>query len=151
MGRCEIESLPEGSVLQTDCTEPLALPTHEKWCLRTGSNRRHLGLQPNALPAELRRHWSGRRDSNPRRTAWKADTLPLSYTRSIYYSCFPGVLVGSSLSYGLVFKVTLWSRRIRVYNTPAATIRMKIARISSICAPYSLTRDHQSYDQAYYH
>ena len=25
--------------------------------------------------------WSGRRDSNPRPTAWKAVTLPLSYSR----------------------------------------------------------------------
>ena len=28
-----------------------------------------------------RRSWSGRRDSNPRPTAWKAVTLPLSYSR----------------------------------------------------------------------
>lgn len=28
-----------------------------------------------------RRRWSGRRDSNPRPTAWKAVTLPLSYSR----------------------------------------------------------------------
>ena len=27
------------------------------------------------------RMWSGRQDSNLRRTAWKADTLPLSYAR----------------------------------------------------------------------
>src|ERR1700724_2603673 len=27
--------------------------------------------------------WSGRRDSNPRPTAWKAVTLPLSYSRSL--------------------------------------------------------------------
>jgi len=26
-------------------------------------------------------NWSGRQDSNLRRTAWKADTLPLSYAR----------------------------------------------------------------------
>lgn len=25
--------------------------------------------------------WSGRRESNPRPTAWKAETLPLSYSR----------------------------------------------------------------------
>src|SRR2546427_5656188 len=29
--------------------------------------------------------WSGKRDSNPRPSAWKADALPLSYSRS---SCF---------------------------------------------------------------
>ena len=28
-------------------------------------------------------NWSGRRDSNPRRLAWEASTLPLSYTRSL--------------------------------------------------------------------
>src|SRR3954466_13937330 len=28
---------------------------------------------------------SGRRDSNPRRSAWKADTLPLSYARNSKY------------------------------------------------------------------
>src|SRR5215213_2430019 len=28
-----------------------------------------------------KREWSGRRDSNPRPTAWKAVTLPLSYSR----------------------------------------------------------------------
>ena len=27
--------------------------------------------------------WSGKRDSNPRPSAWEADTLPLSYSRSI--------------------------------------------------------------------
>ncbi len=30
----------------------------------------------------LRAAWSGRRDSNPRPTAWKAVTLPLSYSRT---------------------------------------------------------------------
>src|ERR1035438_3621860 len=29
----------------------------------------------------LLRSWSGRRESNPRPTAWKAETLPLSYSR----------------------------------------------------------------------
>ncbi len=33
-----------------------------------------------ALPG---RFWSGRRDSNPRPTAWKAVTLPLSYSRTL--------------------------------------------------------------------
>jgi hypothetical protein len=28
------------------------------------------------------REWSGKRDSNPRPSAWKADALPLSYSRS---------------------------------------------------------------------
>ena len=28
------------------------------------------------------KEWSGKRDSNPRPSAWKADALPLSYSRS---------------------------------------------------------------------
>src|SRR5579864_2497100 len=31
--------------------------------------------------ASLAQHWSGRRESNPQPTAWKAVTLPLSYSR----------------------------------------------------------------------
>ncbi len=34
------------------------------------------------LAAEKPRYWSGKRDSNPRPSAWKADALPLSYSRS---------------------------------------------------------------------
>ena len=33
-------------------------------------------------PAGRSERWSGRWDSNPRRLAWEASTLPLSYTRS---------------------------------------------------------------------
>ena len=32
--------------------------------------------------------WSGRRESNPRPTAWKAVTLPLSYSRKTQLSAF---------------------------------------------------------------
>ena len=32
------------------------------------------------------RSWSGRRDSNPRPSAWEADALPLSYSRLVSYS-----------------------------------------------------------------
>src|SRR5574337_330806 len=28
--------------------------------------------------------WSGRRDSNPRRSAWEADILPLNYSRTLF-------------------------------------------------------------------
>ena len=39
--------------------------------------------------------WSGRRDSNPRPTAWKAVTLPLSYSRlSCFRSRFPRPVIG---------------------------------------------------------
>ena len=39
---------------------------------------------PAGLPGPLGpfRSWSGKRDSNPRPSAWKADALPLSYSRS---------------------------------------------------------------------
>ncbi len=29
--------------------------------------------------------WSGKRDSNPRPSAWQADALPLSYSRSLHF------------------------------------------------------------------
>ena len=40
--------------------------------------------------------WSGRRDLNPRPTAWEADALPLSYTRVgaiLACGCVPGPIV----------------------------------------------------------
>ena len=43
---------------------------------------RGLTCRDCATPVERRMNfWSGRRDSNPRPTAWKAVTLPLSYSR----------------------------------------------------------------------
>ena len=48
-------------------------------------------LQTAALATWLRRHvWSGRRDSNPRHSAWEADALPLNYSRtaSILYHAY---------------------------------------------------------------
>jgi hypothetical protein len=38
-------------------------------------------VKPRQLLFWLEGEWSGRRDSNPRPTAWKAVTLPLSYSR----------------------------------------------------------------------
>ena len=51
------------------------------------SRSHDVAFSPRAL-AHIRHiiyllYWSGRWDSNPRRTAWKADTLPLSYVRII--------------------------------------------------------------------
>ena len=44
-----------------------------------GQNLRAPGRPVNArLPGR----WSGKRDSNPRPSAWKADALPLSYSRT---------------------------------------------------------------------
>ena len=37
--------------------------------------------QPHRRPRPVCEYWSGRRGSNPRPTAWKAVTLPLSYSR----------------------------------------------------------------------
>ena len=37
---------------------------------------------PSRISAESR-EWSGRRGSNPRRSAWEADILPLNYSRTI--------------------------------------------------------------------
>jgi hypothetical protein len=39
------------------------------------------GTTGTASPETIGEEWSGRRDSNPRPTAWKAVTLPLSYSR----------------------------------------------------------------------
>lgn len=39
---------PQSDVLTTN--------TMSEWCIRTESNRRHAGLQPTALPTELRMH-----------------------------------------------------------------------------------------------
>ena len=51
-----------------------------------GHNSTRLSLlsRVEALPSRQRSNgevWSGRRDSNPRQPAWKAGTLPLSYSR----------------------------------------------------------------------
>ena len=47
---------------------------------------RTLTFRQRSEPSEhcrgRRKEWSGKRDSNPRPSAWKADALPLSYSRS---------------------------------------------------------------------
>ena len=43
--------------------------------------------------------WSGKRDSNPRPSAWKADALPLSYSRTHYVGA---TLCGCPSSFGPV-------------------------------------------------
>src|SRR6266567_8116053 len=48
-----------------------------------------LGCHQTASEALLERRftdWSGRRGSNPRQPAWKAGTLPLSYSRKLTFS-----------------------------------------------------------------
>ena len=51
--------------------------TAEKYeVARNGASRRP--SPPGDRPSD----WSGKRDSNPRPSAWKADALPLSYSRS---------------------------------------------------------------------
>src|SRR5580698_1169709 len=67
---------------------------------RFRSQRRSFDPEPEELPARTwtatysvyLNLWSGRRESDPRPTAWKAVTLPLSYSRSTRYradSIFP--------------------------------------------------------------
>ena len=55
---------------------------------RTGQRCRAFSLEIVSAPAD--KFWSGRRGSNPRPSAWEADALPLSYSRSCeatpYYS-----------------------------------------------------------------
>ena len=45
------------------------------------------GFADPCLTTWLCRLWSGRRDLNPRHSAWEADALPLSYSRTIIYTC----------------------------------------------------------------
>src|SRR5690242_16103433 len=42
--------------------------------------------------------WSGRRESNPRPTAWKAVTLPLSYSRSLRVVTLPRLNPGTTVT-----------------------------------------------------
>ena len=58
-----------------------------RWPRRTfrAHSARNARRTPNPVSRStptLRAAWSGRRDSNPRPTAWKAVTLPLSYSRA---------------------------------------------------------------------
>ena len=45
------------------------------------------GFADPCLTTWLCRLWSGRRDLNPRHSAWEADALPLSYSRTIVCTC----------------------------------------------------------------
>ena len=75
MGECEKDGdtvLAKGPELLSS----FALCSRAAQCLR-----RTLRLFANA------KKWSGRRGSNPRPSAWKADALPLSYSRNIL-KCF---------------------------------------------------------------
>src|SRR5688572_29131869 len=67
-----------------------ALKSDARTCYyrRIGRHSRLRWTSASGLPSVSRRHaaaasegWSGRRGSNPRPTAWKAVTLPLSYSR----------------------------------------------------------------------
>src|SRR5580658_7154737 len=62
--------------------------TGEDSNLRTSIDGQIYSLLPLTTrpPVRTRSHfnlWSGRRESNPRPTAWKAVTLPLSYSRPL--------------------------------------------------------------------
>ena len=112
-----------------------------RWSRCPGSNWRPRPYQGRALPTELHRHssvigvwssglaqssrlipmpcrfsnWSGRRGSNPRPTAWKAVTLPLSYSRQ-----FPDL--HSLANWRLVSLVNLLVEFIRqITKSPTST------------------------------
>jgi hypothetical protein len=58
------------------------------WSWRSELNGQPAVYDTAALPIELRQHeskWSGRRDSNPRSSAWEADALPLSHARLAFF------------------------------------------------------------------
>src|SRR5579863_7949368 len=44
------------------------------------TREKRVGVKPSVL--QIFQEWSGRRESNPQPTAWKAVTLPLSYSRA---------------------------------------------------------------------
>jgi hypothetical protein len=48
---------------------------------------RAVSIEAKAVPIVRRteKNWSGRRGSNPQPTAWEAATLPLSYSRSLFF------------------------------------------------------------------
>ena len=48
---------------------------------RDPANAPFSAREPSGIGIREGRRWSGRRDSNPQPTAWKAVTLPLSYSR----------------------------------------------------------------------
>jgi hypothetical protein len=66
----------QGRALPTELHRPSRSPQHSTAC-HANSPQQSLACQPKLA----REGWSGRRGSNPRPTAWKAVTLPLSYSR----------------------------------------------------------------------
>ena len=75
-------------------TELLPLGESVAAALRTGAalaralradwgRRLTFGFLQSPAPTRCGWDWSGRRDSNPRHSAWEADALPLSYSRFI--------------------------------------------------------------------
>lgn len=67
----------------------LPVPPSRQGCLNTrmeaapGFEPGYEGFADPCLTTWLCRLWSGRRDLNPRHSAWEADALPLSYSRTI--------------------------------------------------------------------
>src|ERR1035438_5748984 len=74
-GKCGFNGGPDG-------TERLGIG-HWNHCLlmQSGQYTTPTSRTSSAGTCCLLRSWSGRRESNPRPTAWKAETLPLSYSR----------------------------------------------------------------------
>ena len=56
-------------------------PYHLMMSAALGITHLSKNKKPSRQMSERFKYWSGRRDSNPRLTAWEAGTLPLSYAR----------------------------------------------------------------------
>src|SRR3990172_6168578 len=67
----------QGRALPTELHRPSPSATAD----RSAGSRNHRWLASRSSLDPLSEGWSGRRGSNPRPTAWKAVTLPLSYSR----------------------------------------------------------------------
>lgn len=71
----------------------LPVPPSRQGCVDTrmeaapGFEPGYEGFADPCLTTWLCRLWSGRRDLNPRHSAWEADALPLSYSRTVMCMC----------------------------------------------------------------
>src|SRR5262245_36490714 len=71
------------------------------------SKSRSVNIEVHAAALCLYKCWSGRRGSNPQLSAWEADTLPLSYSRSDLFKLskserkLPQVIIGCQAAFDL--------------------------------------------------
>ena len=74
--------------------------------------------------------WSGRRESNPRPTAWKAVTLPLSYSRPAH-CCFKSEVL--RYAQDLARRLPLRSRLLNGSTWKAVTLPLSYSRPAHCC------------------